>query len=143
MLRKATVLANVIAQVTTGHQIDDEVKVIAILISKVHVDEETKTEIAVKRSIDHLRMVELAEELLLVHDGVDTTFRDDASLGHFLHREEFLFLPQLDFPDLAETASSNDIAEVEVVLVYLYNDHSITSAHLSTYIGDYLFLTRL
>ena len=67
-------------------------------------------------------MIKLAEELFLVHDGVNTSFRDDASLGHLLHCEEFLFLPQLDFPDLAETASSNDIAEVEVVLIDLYNN---------------------
>ena len=34
---------------------------------------------------DDLRMLQLTEELLLIHNGVDTAFGDDASFGHLLH----------------------------------------------------------
>ena len=48
MLCEATVLANVVAQVSAGHQINDQVEIVTVLIRKVHVDQETKTEIVVK-----------------------------------------------------------------------------------------------
>ena len=63
--------------------------------------------------------MQLAKELFLVHDRVDATFRNDTCLRHLLHRIEFLFFSQLNFPDLTETASSNDITKVEMVLVDL------------------------
>ena len=38
-------------------------------------------------------MVELAEELLLVHDRVDTALGDDSGLRHLFHSIQRLFLP--------------------------------------------------
>ena len=64
-------------------------------------------------------MLQLTEELLLIHNGVDTAFGDDASFGHLLHSVKFLLLAQLDFPDFAEAATTDHIEEVEVVLVDL------------------------
>ena len=62
-------------------------------------------------------MHELAEELLLVHDRVDTALGNDAGLGHLFHGVQSFFLFELDFPDFAETASSNDILECKVVFI--------------------------
>jgi hypothetical protein len=67
----------------------------------------------------YLLVVQLAQELLLVHHRVDAPLRDDAGLSHLFHREELLLLAQLDFPDLAEAATADYILEVEVVLVDL------------------------
>ena len=61
--------------------------------------------------------MQLAKELFLVHDRVDATFRNDACLRHLLHRKEFLLFAQLNFPDLTESTSSNDIAKVEMIFV--------------------------
>ena len=74
MLRKATVLANVVAQVSARHQIDDQVEIVTVFIRKVHVYQESNTEIVFKLSTEYLRMIKLAEELFLVHDGVNASF---------------------------------------------------------------------
>ena len=66
-------------------------------------------------------MHELAEELLLVHDGVDAALRDNSRLCHFFHRIKSLFLAELDLPHFAETTSTNDVVKVEVVLINLYS----------------------
>lgn len=62
-------------------------------------------------------MVELCEEFLFVHDGVDTALADDARLGHFFHGEQFALFALLDLPHLAKAATPNHILEMEVVLV--------------------------
>ena len=66
-------------------------------------------------------MMELTQELLLVHDGVDRALRDYSRLRHFFHSEKLLFLPELHFPDFSEAASSDDVFEIEVILIALYN----------------------
>ena len=66
-------------------------------------------------------MHELAEELLLVHDGVDAALGDNSRLCHFFHRIKSLFLAELDLPHFAETTSTNDVVKVEVVLINLYS----------------------
>jgi len=63
-------------------------------------------------------MVQRAEELLFVHDRVDTSLGYDACLGHFLHGEQLFLLAQFHFPDLAESAPAHNVLEVKVVLVY-------------------------
>lgn len=67
----------------------------------------------------HLRVIELTEELFLVHDGVDWAFRDDASLCHLFHRKKFLFFAELYSPHFAKAASSNDKLQIEVVPIDL------------------------
>lgn len=64
-----------------------------------------------------LRMVQFLQEILLVHDRVDRSLRDDSCLGHLLHRKQLFLLPKLDLPNLAEPTPSDDILEVEMSLV--------------------------
>lgn len=77
----------------------------------------------------NLRMMELTEEFLLVHNRIDTAFGDDAGLGHLFHGEQLLFFLQVDSPDLAETASADDVLEVEVILVDFYEQTKLKCAH--------------
>ena len=74
----------------------------------------------------NLRMVKLAEELFLVHDRVDTALGDNAGLGHLLHGEQLLFFLEVDSPNFAETAPSDDVLEVEMVLVDFYKRNKIS-----------------
>ena len=64
-------------------------------------------------------MVQLTEELLLVHDRVDTALGDDTRLRHLLHRVQLLLLAELNFPDLAEATAPNHVQKVVVILVDL------------------------
>ena len=66
-----------------------------------------------------LRVMQLTEELLLVHDRVDTALRDDTRLCHLLHSVELLLFAKLDFPDFAEAAAPDHIQKVVVILVDL------------------------
>ena len=62
-------------------------------------------------------MVELAEELLLVHDRINTALGDNSRLRHLFHGEEFLFLSVDNFPDFAETAPPNYMLVIKVVFI--------------------------
>ena len=64
-------------------------------------------------------MVELAEELFLIHDRVYAAFRNDSCFCHFFHGVELLLLRLLNFPDFTETAPTDDVLESEMVLVHL------------------------
>ncbi len=68
----------------------------------------------------NLRMVELAEEFLLIHDRIDTAFGDNARLSHLFHGKWFLFLDKFNAPHLAKTSSSDDELEAELVFVDFY-----------------------
>ena len=65
-------------------------------------------------------MVELAEELLLVHDGVDAPLGDDSGLEHLLHCKQRVRFLLLDLPDLSEPPSSDHVREYEIVFAHLY-----------------------
>ena len=67
-------------------------------------------------------MLQLGEELLFIHDRVNTSLRYDSPLVHFLHCKQLLFLFLLYFPDLSESSSANDIVKEKVVFSYLYKD---------------------
>ena len=64
-------------------------------------------------------MIQRAQELFLVHDGVNTPLRDDSGLEHFLHGECLVSLLLLNLPDLPETSSADDVHECEVVFAHL------------------------
>ena len=82
-------LGDVVAEVAAVHDVDDKIEVFAVLERIVHVHKEA----AVVSGGADLRVLELLEELLFVHDRVDTAFRNNSSLLNFLHRVEFaLFL---------------------------------------------------
>ena len=61
-------------------------------------------------------MVQLREELLLVHNGIHTALLNNSRLLHFLHGEELLLLDLLDLPNLAEASAADDVEELEGVL---------------------------
>ena len=77
-------------------------------------------------------MMELTEEFLLVHNRVNAALGDDAGLGHLFHGEQLLFFLQVDSPDLAETAPTDDVLEVEVVPVDFYGQNKIKICSIAT-----------
>ncbi len=62
-------------------------------------------------------MIELTEELFLIHDRVDAAFANDSSLGHLLHSVQLLVLAVFDFPNFTETAPTDHILPIKVILV--------------------------
>ena len=93
-------LADVITEVTPREHVHHQIQVVSILEGVVHVDDEW--------------VVELCEDLPLVHHRFDAPFRDDAGLGHFLHRICLLGLLTLDLPDLSEAALPDAVLVVEI-----------------------------
>lgn len=67
----------------------------------VHVDEEW--------------VIELAEELPLVHNRVHRSFRDDSAFEHLFHGVHLSALLLLDLPHLAKASFPNDIMELEMI----------------------------
>ena len=64
--------------------------------------------------VDDEWVVQLCEDLPLVHHRFDAPLRDDAGLGHFFHRICLLGLLSLDLPDLPETALPDTVLVVEI-----------------------------
>lgn len=76
-LGEASVLADMVPQVTARHEVDNEIEVVSVFEGVVHIHEEW--------------VIKLAEELLLVHDRVDTALGDDSGLRHLFHGIQRLF----------------------------------------------------
>ena len=70
----------------------------------------------------YLRVEQLTQEFLLVHDRVNRALRNDTRLQHFFHGEQLLgsAATLLDFPDLTEAAATNHVLEVKVIPRHLY-----------------------
>ena len=100
---KVPIFSNVVPEVAPRHEVYDEVQIVPVFKRVVHIDEEW--------------VVQRAEELLLVHDGVHAAFGDYSRFRHLLHRKQLLLFSEDDFPNFAETASSNDILECKVVFI--------------------------
>lgn len=66
--------------------------------------------------IDDEGVVELCEDLPLIHDRLDAALSDDSGLRHLLHGVVLLCLLPFDLPDLSEAAFSDAIHIVEVGL---------------------------
>jgi hypothetical protein len=96
------VLADVIAEIAPVKQIHHEVQIFSVLESVVHVND--------------VGIVELSEDLSLVHHRFETPLREDACLGHLLHRVGLLSLLSFDLPHLAEATFANAVKIVEVAL---------------------------
>ena len=93
-------LADVITEVTPREHVHHQIQVVSILEGVVHVDDEW--------------VVELCEDLPLVHHRFNAPLCDDAGLGHFLHRICLLGLLTLDLPDLPEAALPDAVLVVEI-----------------------------
>lgn len=99
--------ADVVAKVTARKQVHNQIQVLSILKSIVHVDEE--------------RMVlELSKDAPLAHNGLDTALGQDPGLAHLLHGEHVHVLRPLvlHLPYLTETALSNALLVFEQVLAH-------------------------
>ena len=70
----------------------------------------------------YLRMKQLTQEFLLVHDRVNRTLGNDTRLQHFFHGEQLLgsAATLLYFPDLTEATATDDVLEVKVIPRHLY-----------------------
>ena len=95
-------LANVITEIASRQHVHHKVQVVSILKCVVHVHDEW--------------VVKLGEDLSLVHHRFDAPLRDDACLGHFLHRVCLLGLLSLDLPDLPKAALPDRIVILEIRL---------------------------
>ena len=95
---------DVVAQITTGEVVHDEVEIVAVLERIVHVHEE--------------RVLQLRQDLTLVDDGLDAALGDDASLAHFLHCEELLGFLALHTPHFSEAAFANAIVVDEILFMH-------------------------
>ena len=101
-LRESSVLANMISQVSSVQYVHNQVKVLSILESVVHVDNE--------------RVVQLSQDLSFVHNRLDATLCNDSGFGHLLHSVLLLgFLP-VNLPNLTEASLTHAILIIEVIL---------------------------
>jgi hypothetical protein len=100
------VLADVIAKVTTREQVHDKVQIFSVLESVVHVH--------------YKRIVQLCEDLSLIHHRFYAALSDDTCLRHFLHSVGLLGLLAFYFPYLAEAALTDAVQIVEVSLSESY-----------------------
>jgi hypothetical protein len=89
----------VVPQVTSCEQVHDQVQVLTVLESIVHVYQEGT--------------VEEGEDLPLIHDRLNTSLGEDSGLVHFLHGVYFAVLLVLYFPYFTETTFSNAVVVVE------------------------------
>lgn len=93
-------LADVITEIASGQHVHHQIQVVSILERVVHVDDEW--------------VVQLSEDLPLVHHRFDAPLRDDACLGHFLHRICLLCLLSLDLPNLPEATLPDTVLVIEI-----------------------------
>ncbi len=93
-------LADVISEVATGQHVHHQIQVVSILERVVHVDDEG--------------VVQLCEDLPLVHNRFDAPLSDDACFGHFLHRICLLCLLTLDLPDFSEATLPDTVLVVKI-----------------------------
>ena len=87
---ESAVLANVVSEITSVQQVHHQVQTLSVLESIVHVDEK--------------RVVELSQDLALIHDRLDTPLRENSRFAHLLHRVIFLGLFALDSPDFTKAS---------------------------------------
>jgi len=90
-----------VAQIASRKVIHRQVEVLPILEGEVHVDQEG--------------VVQLREDLALVHHGFHRAFGNHPRLAHLLQGVFLLVLLPLHFPHFAEPALSNAVGVVEGV----------------------------
>lgn len=107
LLVKLLILGEVVPEVSSLHEIDDQVQVLPVFEGVVHIYQESKWILTPQ----YLRVIQLTQELLLVHHRVHTSLRDYPRLQHFLHGVQLVCLLLFHSPHLAEAAPANDIHE--------------------------------
>lgn len=103
---KATVLADVVAQITTRKVIHYQVEVFTVLECVVHIDDE--------------EVVQLFKNLAFVDHGLNAALGNYASFGHFFHCVVLLLFLSLNSPDLPKSALTNAEVVDEVSFGYSY-----------------------
>jgi hypothetical protein len=66
-------------------------------------------------------MLQLSQELLLVHHRVNAPLRYYAAFTHLFHCVQLLFLLLFYLPDLSKSSSSDHIVKLKVVLSHGYS----------------------
>lgn len=91
-----------VSQIASREQIHYQIQVLSVLESVVHVDNEG--------------VVELGENLPLIHDRLDTSFSYNTRLVHLFHGIGLLCFLSLNFPNFAKSSFTNTVKVVEVSL---------------------------
>ncbi len=86
-----------VTEISTCQQVHDQVQVLAILERVVHIDDE--------------RVLELRQDLSLVHHRLNAALVKDAGFGHLFHGIYSLYFLAFNLPYLSESA----FADAEVV----------------------------
>ena len=100
LLGEPAVLAYVVAEIPSGQVVHHQIQILTILECVVHVD--------------NVRIMELGEDLALVHDGLETSLGEYACFGHLLHSVLLLGLLPLDLPHLPKTSLPDAVLVREV-----------------------------
>ncbi len=92
---KTAMFANVVPEVTSWQEVHHQVQIFTILESIVHVDDEW--------------IVELSQDLSLIHHWFDASFRYDTSLRHLFHGIWLLSLLPFDLPYFSESSLADAV----------------------------------
>ena len=95
-----------VTKVATIQEVHDQVEVLPILKGVVHVHDE--------------RVVDLSEDLALVHHRFYASLRNNSSFTHLFHGVLLLRLLPLHLPDLAEATLSNAVEVSKIGLGQRY-----------------------
>lgn len=102
---------DVVPEIPTIKVIDQEIKVLSVLEGTGHIDNEL--------------MIEFAEYILLVHDGVNTFLGDDFGLIHNLESIGFSVFFFNNLPNSSKSPLPNDLLQLEhpFVILIAHNIH--------------------
>lgn len=101
-LGEPSVFADVVPEVSAREIVHDKVQILPVLERIIHIDD--------------VWVVQLSQDLSLIHHRLETALGQDSCLGHFLHCIILLRLFAFDLPHLAEAALSNAIHVSEMTL---------------------------
>lgn len=102
LLIEAFVLAYVVSEVASGHQVNQKIEVLAVVEGSHH--------------IGNKRMGESGQQLAFILDTLHTFLHYYDSFGHLLHCVELVGLSVLHFPDLSISSLAYDLDKIEVCL---------------------------
>ena len=100
---KGVAAVDIVAEVSPVEVVDEEVEVLAVLEGGDHIDD--------------MGVVQFAENIFFVEDGLDAFFGDDFGFVHDFKGEGFPGLFVDDFPDSAEASLPHNLLQLEHALV--------------------------
>jgi hypothetical protein len=103
LLVKLPALGQPVPEVSSGEQVHNQIQIIPVLESVLHIDQEVG--------------LELAQYFPLVEYGINASFVKDSGLSHLLHGKHLAVFLTLDLPDLAKASLPDGVLVAEVVLL--------------------------